>query len=457
MSHLIPEELLSAYLDNELSDEERTQVEQHLEENADSRRLLAEISEVRDAIKKLPRESLAPDFAATVMRAVTSAAQPDASRAGNSQTWWADDRIRWAAGLAMAAAAILIGILAIDFLPTPNVAKQNLPTDLRNDQGNDSIVAADESNVSAGDATSEPPKGDNKAVRPNDPPGSAEKQLADSNAPSSRSVVRHAESAPAEAKVEPPDVLRAATSADSVTSPPPTRSRKRAELAVAEDRSATYSEELVYDLDTSRYTALSQLVRQWRTSTAQELRQTRSALSPITKLAAVDKIELADDQVSFVATGTREEVANLFARLRVPTTNPRAKSLGLEWVAEPMNQAANNSQQLTPSRRAAESAQKLAGVSVPPPTPRNRSLAANPASVPQASLRQATPAPGPAPTTRFDTTEGAVMLREPLEPGDGGGRGLRENRGATTIANSDSSTLRILVRLKRAPASPPVP
>lgn len=68
MNHTPQDELLSAYLDDELAPEERAEVERMLEENPASRLLLEELKALRTTVQSLPRESLGPDFSKHVMQ-----------------------------------------------------------------------------------------------------------------------------------------------------------------------------------------------------------------------------------------------------------------------------------------------------------------------------------------------------------------------------------------------------
>jgi len=61
-------ELLSAYLDDAVSADERASVEAHLADSAESRRLLEELRAVRGALQGLPRQHLEADFADRVLR-----------------------------------------------------------------------------------------------------------------------------------------------------------------------------------------------------------------------------------------------------------------------------------------------------------------------------------------------------------------------------------------------------
>ncbi len=73
MNEIPHEELLTGYLDDELSASERAIVERMLRVNADARQLLEELSALRDSIRSLPRHQLcpplaAPDFVQSVLK-----------------------------------------------------------------------------------------------------------------------------------------------------------------------------------------------------------------------------------------------------------------------------------------------------------------------------------------------------------------------------------------------------
>ncbi len=62
------DELLSAYLDDELGPEERARVEAHLAADPAARQLLDELRTVSQSVKELPRESLPADLSEAVLR-----------------------------------------------------------------------------------------------------------------------------------------------------------------------------------------------------------------------------------------------------------------------------------------------------------------------------------------------------------------------------------------------------
>ena len=61
------EDLLSAYVDGEVTDEERTVVEARLAESPSTRALLAEIEAARDAVRALPMRDAPPEFWARIL------------------------------------------------------------------------------------------------------------------------------------------------------------------------------------------------------------------------------------------------------------------------------------------------------------------------------------------------------------------------------------------------------
>jgi|GEM_PF-1773487 len=65
--------LLSAYLDDELSGEERAAVEARLRESTEQRQALAELQQLRESFQALPRFELGDDFSARVMAAAVAA------------------------------------------------------------------------------------------------------------------------------------------------------------------------------------------------------------------------------------------------------------------------------------------------------------------------------------------------------------------------------------------------
>lgn len=134
-SHPQPDDrLLSAYLDGELTDGERAQVEQRLAQDAEARQTVEQLRQLRTTLADLPPEKANADFTARVVQqiqaAVPASSQPVAvagrigeepSGAGGQFTIGRSRR-----GWAWAAMAIAASVLLMAFLPQESreVAKQ---------------------------------------------------------------------------------------------------------------------------------------------------------------------------------------------------------------------------------------------------------------------------------------------------------------------------------------------
>jgi hypothetical protein len=115
------EELISAYVDGELSAEERTRVEQWLAESAELRQLADELRALRSSMQALPRHQLDQDLGPAVLRRAERAVLgggADRPIAGQIQpgksiaSWWLRGagwrRLAWPAVVAATALAIVI-------------------------------------------------------------------------------------------------------------------------------------------------------------------------------------------------------------------------------------------------------------------------------------------------------------------------------------------------------------
>lgn len=102
------EESLSAYLDGELSGDERRSVERALETDETARRLLAELQQTAGAIAALPRHEAPPGILDDVLRHT----ERDALLGGDAVDWEATPSTgrSWLAGLSMAA---VLGIAVV--------------------------------------------------------------------------------------------------------------------------------------------------------------------------------------------------------------------------------------------------------------------------------------------------------------------------------------------------------
>ena len=76
MNHQVPEELISAYFDGEVTPDERVEIELSLESSSDLRQQLDETSKLSALLHSFPRESAPRDLAANVQKQVNAAAQP---------------------------------------------------------------------------------------------------------------------------------------------------------------------------------------------------------------------------------------------------------------------------------------------------------------------------------------------------------------------------------------------
>ena len=77
MQNELNDSLLSAYLDDQLTGEERAAVEAKLRESAEHRQALAELRQLRESFQALPRYELGDDFSNRVVEAALAAAQQE--------------------------------------------------------------------------------------------------------------------------------------------------------------------------------------------------------------------------------------------------------------------------------------------------------------------------------------------------------------------------------------------
>jgi hypothetical protein len=111
MTREFPDELLSAFLDDELSPAERAQVEKHLATSEADRQLLAELKSLRGDLASLPQAVVSPDFADRVVQAAVAEAEKNhgasATIAPAPATASRRRSRRWMVGAAVASAAAL--------------------------------------------------------------------------------------------------------------------------------------------------------------------------------------------------------------------------------------------------------------------------------------------------------------------------------------------------------------
>jgi hypothetical protein len=110
MTREFPDELLSAFLDGELSPDERAQVEKHLANSEADRLLLAELQSLRTEMAALPPAAISPDFADRVVRAAVAEADkhdPAAAAASLPPPAARRSSRRWLVRAAVASAAAM--------------------------------------------------------------------------------------------------------------------------------------------------------------------------------------------------------------------------------------------------------------------------------------------------------------------------------------------------------------
>jgi anti-sigma factor RsiW len=105
-----PDELLSAYLDGEVTDEEQSTVADALARSADCRATLAELAAARDAVRGLDAPEVPAGFLAGIERAVAIGHTAQAAQAAPTASGADRSRSRrglvWLAGGAAAAALL---------------------------------------------------------------------------------------------------------------------------------------------------------------------------------------------------------------------------------------------------------------------------------------------------------------------------------------------------------------
>jgi len=109
---------LSAYLDEELNEEERQAVERRLAQSEDCRRLLAELREVRRQLAALPRRRAPEGLPAAIAR--QTAARFSGRRTSRAVPRIVRVTLRLSAAAAVAVAAVWVGYRALRWPATPN-------------------------------------------------------------------------------------------------------------------------------------------------------------------------------------------------------------------------------------------------------------------------------------------------------------------------------------------------
>ncbi len=130
MKREFPDELLSAFLDDELSPAERTQVEQHLAVSEADRQLLTELKALRRDVAALPKVAVNPGFTDRVVRAAL--AEAESHNSSNATVLLSPTRQHrssrpWAIGAAVASAAALAACLLLVVQPWRSGSDQPVP------------------------------------------------------------------------------------------------------------------------------------------------------------------------------------------------------------------------------------------------------------------------------------------------------------------------------------------
>lgn len=156
-------ELLSAYLDGEVTDAERAQVEARLADDPAAAELLAELRGASESIRALPRDTVDGNFTADVLAALdgdsAAAAAASITPASRTESFWQRPGVRRGVGWACLAAAA--SFMLVVFQPPgedagePRVAQ----APARSNESQPAADAADaEENVDEKIAADEPPQ-----------------------------------------------------------------------------------------------------------------------------------------------------------------------------------------------------------------------------------------------------------------------------------------------------------
>jgi hypothetical protein len=121
-------ELLTAYVDDELSDRQRRQIARLLRRSAEARLFLQQLQADAQALRHLPRPSLATDLTGPVLRTISESQLAPGQRRITQQapsTWWMAPLASWAAA---ASVLFLLGIASYLYFAAslPQAAKSEL-------------------------------------------------------------------------------------------------------------------------------------------------------------------------------------------------------------------------------------------------------------------------------------------------------------------------------------------
>lgn len=135
MNPQVPDELISAYFDGEVTPEERAAVERLLAENDESQRELNETARLSALLHSFPRESAPVDLATSVLQATNQLPIPSVPEIPGPvhRSSWNEWRAALISSVVTAAALLLVawGLGHFDTHLAPSVATSSAPVELR--------------------------------------------------------------------------------------------------------------------------------------------------------------------------------------------------------------------------------------------------------------------------------------------------------------------------------------
>lgn len=139
MNPQVPDELISAYFDGELSPEERSEVERLLSGNEESQRELNETARLSALLHSFPRETAPAELAANVLRQTDQMPLTAKSVKAGTRGVWRD----WKAGLLGAAITSLAMclIIAVSSMPVHESTKSSVAIEAHRDFASHSAMA----------------------------------------------------------------------------------------------------------------------------------------------------------------------------------------------------------------------------------------------------------------------------------------------------------------------------
>lgn len=108
MNPKVPDELISAYFDGEVTPDERQQIERQLESSADLRQMLDDTSKLSALLHSFPREAAPGSLSSNVKSRITNATAPVVPAPPPAKRSLAREWMAFAAGIAITAASLLL-------------------------------------------------------------------------------------------------------------------------------------------------------------------------------------------------------------------------------------------------------------------------------------------------------------------------------------------------------------